>query len=116
MGIDLLGKGQSLSCSADDWRDLTGLATQFGWTPRGTLAPRYFECEETADWNGGYASNDGQIIDEVDANNMRIALKALRHDMLKEDDLLPSERKTSIDLTFVDNVIALLRNGAVTIL
>ena len=39
MGMDLIGRGGSMSLHWDDWRSLLKLAEQYGWQPEGTTGP-----------------------------------------------------------------------------
>ena len=70
MGIDLVGAGGSISLSFDFWRDCHRLAVAFGWHPGGTIGPHQL----SSDWDGGYFTNDWQLVTDDDAKAMAAAL------------------------------------------
>jgi hypothetical protein len=94
MGVDLSTHGDknkigSIHFNWSGWHEILRVANEYGWKPMGTtLEP--FEAvnittgevtimnEDGEDWDGGYGSNDFQVVSEEDALNMREALlKAL---------------------------------------
>lgn len=87
-----LGEGFNIAT----WHSLFGLATIFGWEPRGTIMPCWVDKEtgertplpccdpnnsregewiEDDDWDGSYFSNDCQEINADDAKNLAEALE-----------------------------------------
>ena len=63
MGVDLFGKHGGEMFNWHGWRACLERAIEFGWTPEGTLAPTDFSSE----WQGGYYSNDYQVVTDSDA-------------------------------------------------
>ena len=63
------------------WAKALELAILYGWQPKGTRAPAYFDSYEIdADWHGMYLTNDGQTVKTEDAFLLAAALeKSLEH-------------------------------------
>src|SRR5262245_36340842 len=70
MGMDLLGEHGSERFSARGWRECLERAIEFGWTPEGTVASPDFP----GDWQGGYGTNDWQLVTDSDARGLGEAL------------------------------------------
>jgi hypothetical protein len=70
MGMSLTSKrdDSSFSFSTIEWEKVLELGKEYGWIPLGTSAP----LEKT--WNGGYLSNDGQIVSNEDGEALANAL------------------------------------------
>ena len=50
------------------WGKALELAHAYGWQPLGTCPPPHMDlAQQNAEWNGNYATNDGQIIRAEDA-------------------------------------------------
>ena len=83
MGYDLVGNNDSyFRWNNVQWLRVSGLAATYGWEPEGTTLPPYFArnmgLADPEEWDGGYGSNDFQIVSDEDARNMGRALhKAL---------------------------------------
>tara|TARA_Y100001934_G_C12342833_1_gene771119 strand:- start:1664 stop:2002 length:339 start_codon:yes stop_codon:yes gene_type:complete len=82
MGFDLYGKKDSCCLNWSDWRETFELAIENGWKPAGTKPPdeettkKLYGCDSQMvdNWNGGYFSNDFQLVTAEDATNMANAL------------------------------------------
>jgi hypothetical protein len=61
-----------------DWDRCMGLAEEFGWHPAGTAPPDDWQ----GSWDGGYYSNDLQMVEESDA---RALGEALLHGIANEE-------------------------------
>ena len=87
MGMDLIGRGGSMSLHWDDWRSLLKLAEQYGWQPEGTDQGRLSqEGKDQASghsWSGTYFSNDYQIVADSDARALGQALLRAADDVRK---------------------------------
>ena len=70
MGMDLLGTNGDERFSLSGWRMCLERAVEFGWNPEGTVAPKELVCE----WNGGYHTNDFQLVTDRDARALGEAL------------------------------------------
>jgi hypothetical protein len=58
------------------WAKALELAILYGWQPKGTRAPAYFDSYEIdADWHGMYLTNDGQTVKAEDAFLLAAALE-----------------------------------------
>jgi hypothetical protein len=93
MGMDLIGRGGSMSLNWDDWRSLLELAEQYGWQPEGTTGPLdqgrlSQEGKDQASghsWSGTYFSNDHQLVADSDARALGQALLRAADDVRKRD-------------------------------
>ena len=93
MGMDLIGRGGSMSLHWDDWRSLLKLAKQYGWQPEGTSGPLDQDrlSQEGKDQasgrsrNGTYFSNDHQLVADSDARALGQALLRAADDVRKRD-------------------------------
>jgi hypothetical protein len=76
MGYDMSNsKGDEAHLTMSLWSDFFRLAMEYGWEPMGTVSP----YEDNVVWDGGYFSNDFQLVTETDAANLANALeKAIR--------------------------------------
>ena len=58
------------------WAKALELAELYGWRPMGTCSPSHLDLEKlNAEWDGGYMTNDGQIVKAVDALLLAFALE-----------------------------------------
>ncbi len=78
MGFDLESKSDGLRVSNMGWAEMLGIAELYGWKPLGTSPPKGVK---RAVWDGGYHTNDGQLITAPDAQSLASALE----DALKDD-------------------------------
>ena len=71
MGYDLsnLDTGDDYRFNIHGWGPILSLAEKYGWQPAGTVLPG------DKDWEGSYYSNDGQIVQYQDAQNIAKALE-----------------------------------------
>jgi|SRR5215813_3761197 len=69
MGMILDGAGGNIWVNVFEWGQLLRLAQTYGWMPAGTLLD-----EPNVDWNGGYQTNDWQLVTADDARNLADAL------------------------------------------
>jgi len=91
MTMELRGRGGSQSLTLSQWSDILIRANKHGWEPLGTRIP----ASKYPKWEGGYCSNDGQLVVAADARSMAVALecslnckcklpKALNRNQIKE--------------------------------
>jgi hypothetical protein len=58
------------------------LAELYGWQPMGTEPPSVYDFHKLcAEWDGGYLTNDGQMIKAEDARSMANALEKALNDI-----------------------------------
>jgi hypothetical protein len=107
MGMDLSGKGGYFRFSHQNWRAILELAHEYGWEPAGTKPPEFIVYapdgvtvdevgtraarQHHGNWDGGYFTNDLQVVDDQDAANIADALERALDDVPEEggrDDLL----------------------------
>jgi hypothetical protein len=107
MGMDLSGKGGDFRFSHQNWRAILELAHEYGWEPAGTKLPEFIVYapdgvtvdevgtraarQHHRNWDGGYFTNDLQVVDDKDAANIADALERALDDESDEggrDDLL----------------------------
>tara|TARA_B100001245_G_C22583504_1_gene289947 strand:+ start:108 stop:566 length:459 start_codon:yes stop_codon:yes gene_type:complete len=89
MGYDLQSRtGNCFEWQISDYPKALKLAEAYGWQPQGTTnSPVVVDGlgmvagADPKDWNGGYTSNDCQIVSEVDAANMAEALERALEDI-----------------------------------
>jgi hypothetical protein len=79
MGYDLLGKRGFFRFSEQGWYHCLDVACAFGWEPAGTQLPdgppeARGNPEPDWKWDGGYGSNDWQIVTDDDAKALVAAL------------------------------------------
>jgi len=76
MSFGLYRGNDEFYCNGVVWGYLLRLAHQYGWEPQGTEGPDWGdEWAPFGDWDGGYVTNDHQIVKAEDAQNMAAALK-----------------------------------------
>ncbi len=91
MGVDLMSEagGPSFMANWYGWRWLFDLACRYGWEPQGTIYPDidYFrrnypdtpesdlDPDYAKTWNGGYFTNDEQLVTAEDALEMAKAIE-----------------------------------------
>jgi hypothetical protein len=104
MGFDLSNRqGQSYRFNFFDWPNLLRLAEQYGWEPEGTtLDPEHLAdreedeelspeevaaevAESLEKWEGGYCTNDFQVVSAEDARNLADALEKALPDIPEHD-------------------------------
>jgi hypothetical protein len=100
MGMDLSGKGGDFRFSHQNWRAILELAHEYGWEPAGTKPPEFIVYapdgvtvdevatrswrQRYANWDGGYFSNDYQVVCDEDAANIADALERALDDVPDE--------------------------------
>lgn len=79
MSVDLVNENDSSFWTNNRaWYRILSLALMYGWKPAGTLRPPDWDDHPRLKdeiWDGGYATNDGQIVTDVDALAMAAALE-----------------------------------------
>ena len=114
MGMDFIAPHGTEMTNWTGWREIYGLAVEFGWEPAGTICPDGCDPEN---WEGDYFSNDGQLITDEDAAALAAALRrAIAANVLKStasDRQEPSEKEAEVVPTFMaETVKKLKRSGA----
>jgi len=62
--------------SRQSWAKALELARLYGWRPMGTQQPSIHDFYKlSADWNGTYLTNDGQVVKAADAHSLAAALE-----------------------------------------
>jgi hypothetical protein len=100
MGMDLSGKGGYFRFSRRTWRTILEQAHEYGWDPIGTKPPEFIVYAQdgvTVDevgtragrqyhgnWDGGYFTNDHQVVVDEDAANIADALERALGDVPDE--------------------------------
>jgi hypothetical protein len=72
MGLDLTGKGGYFRWTWSGWGNVLKLGLVYGWEPAGTGPPR---GTPAAEWEGDYASNQGQLFKAREAKQLAGALE-----------------------------------------
>ena len=70
MSYELINPSTTLcrKFSKQSWAKALELAQLYGWQPRGTQPPQEYDFRKlSADWNGTYLTNDGQLVKAEDA-------------------------------------------------
>jgi hypothetical protein len=93
--------GEVFSCSNIQWGMILEAAEYCGWEPNGTQLVDE-DGNEAEDWDGAYDSNEGQIVNEIDAENIA---KTLENGLKNKADLLASTQFIEDDLPFITNFI-----------
>lgn len=75
MGYCLARHDESCSFNISGWAEIKKVARENGWNPQGTLAPLRWNNAKLGDWEGGYGSNDWQIVTAEDADALASALE-----------------------------------------
>ncbi len=118
MGVDLYGRGRSLSMNWAGWESCFRIASAFGWSPAGTAAPDDFDevrraANPTVKWDGGYFSNDYQRVTDCDAQAFARALfRALR--AVRSGEMLTVEQHfalKSAEPGFIEELAWFARTG-----
>jgi hypothetical protein len=74
MGVDLANShGQNQHLNWPGWTYIMTLALAHGWKPLGTRLSDDYGIDP--DWDGGYGSNDGQVVTAEDADALATALE-----------------------------------------
>ena len=92
MATDLVRKedGERLSMSNQMWAFLLTSAEATGWKPAGTTLLDDETEEERVDWDStDYSSNDGQSVDEEDAEAMAESLQDFKN---QSNNIGPKEK------------------------
>jgi hypothetical protein len=78
VGFDFYrSENDAFSMGQDSWAHVYALSVRGGWEPRGTEPPRGLGKDERKAWDGGYDSNDGQILTDLEATAMVLALEKM---------------------------------------
>lgn len=86
MGFDIQNSvGDEFSCSNMFWFNILEIAEANGWEPKGTTLWDDDNNKEDEDWDGTYATNDGQCMSTEDMENMLNALKKARKEGVTKD-------------------------------
>src|SRR3712207_9235910 len=94
MGRDLSGEGGYFRFSIHGWCAALELAHEHGWEPAGTEPPEFTvyapdgvtvdevrtraERQRYANWDGGYFTNEYQVVSDEDAANIEIGRASCR--------------------------------------
>ncbi len=90
MGMDLSGPTGDFGWDYFSWHKLLRVAERFGWQPAGTvLSPEELGHMPDGQWDGGYTSNDNQIVTAADAERLAAALERALPDIPDADVLAP---------------------------
>ena len=72
------------------WAKALELARLYGWQPMGTRPPSHLDFYQLcAEWDGGYLTNDGQMVKAEDAASLATALERSLDDI--SDDNIPTD-------------------------
>jgi hypothetical protein len=71
MTMELQGRGGWQSFTLSQWSDILIRANKHGWEPLGTRIAK----SKDPKWEGGYCSNEGQLVVAVDARALAAALE-----------------------------------------
>ena len=81
--------GAEFRVSKNAWLHILELAEEYDWEPLGTIPPRFndpLRNLEYEDWEGGYDTNDFQIVTDVDSTEMASALENALQDMASQEE------------------------------
>lgn len=93
MGMDLSGPGGEFWWDFFRWHKLLRIALRHGWEPAGTLLPLVETVEfPEEDWDGGYVSNDHQLVTAEDAAALADALERALPTISDTNTLTDAER------------------------
>lgn len=84
MSYELFNPSTTLcrTLSRQSWAKTLELARIYGWQPQGTRPPSIYDFRCLgADWDGGYLTNDGQMIKAEDALSLAAALEKALDDI-----------------------------------
>jgi hypothetical protein len=90
MSYDLISRSTTLcrTFSRQFWAKALELAGKYGWKPLGTRPPSHIDFSQLeAEWDGRYATNDGQTVKAEDAFSLAAALERPLDDI--SDDNIP---------------------------
>ncbi len=88
--------------SADAWHAYLNAARSFGWKPEGTHAPSDYE----GDWDGSYASPDGQWVKSGDARRLGLALERLVNAVQSGEKMTEEQREAVKELEKFDKELS----------
>jgi hypothetical protein len=99
MGFDLTSNsGEAYQLRTHAWTLLLYIAEAYGWKQQGTLAP---EGVRSGEWDGGYATNDGQFISAEDAAELAAAWERMLADPRRVDKVIEIANVIDRDLRMV---------------
>ncbi len=92
MGMDLSNRhGDGFRFTIFSWADMLDLAMTHGWKPQGTQPwepEDEYDCSwsggDPPTWDGGYSSNDGQVVTASDSRNLADALQKAQPEKFEE--------------------------------
>ena len=88
MSYELISRSTVLcrTFSRQFWAKALELAGLYGWKPTGTRPPSRIDFYEIgAEWDGGYLTNDGQMVKAEDARALAVALERSLDDIPNEN-------------------------------
>lgn len=92
MGMDLHSEtGAEFRLSRNAWLHILELAKEYGWEPLGTIPPTFddpLRNLEYKGWEGGYDTNEFQIVTDVDSAEMASALENALQDIASQEEAL----------------------------
>jgi len=98
MSVDLINEtGNTFRTGNRSWRKIFILAQMYGWEPACTLSPPDWDDHprlKDEPWDGGYFTNDGQVVTSPDAHNLAAALEEALLDITDE---IPAEEVSGQD-------------------
>ena len=84
MGMNLVSEtGERTWFRLSAWSKVLQLARMYGWEPYGTTIPKSY-MEEELEWDGGYGTNEGQLVEAHDALKLAEALARALSDIPDE--------------------------------
>jgi hypothetical protein len=90
VGFDLTSEsGESYQMRSGGWSLVLSVADAYAWAKQGSLPP---EGVAATDWDGSYASNDGQRVTAEDARALADAIER----MLADEDRVARVREVAI--------------------
>ena len=96
MSYELISRSTVLcrTFSRQFWAKALELAQSYGWQPGGTCPPSHLDLHQfDAEWDGRYATNDGQTVKAEDALSLAAALERSLDD-ISSDNLPMDVRRT----------------------
>lgn len=113
MGFDFTSEsGETYQVRSGGWSLMLYVAESYGWEKRGSVAP---EGMDAGEWDGGYATNDGQRVTSEDARALADAFERMLADpgrvvkvreiemQLDRDVLKVAKEQHGVDLPARDN-------------
>jgi len=119
---NLIGQGESLSLSLEEWAQALQLAHLYGWKPAGTLQPEPEDASSVEpalldQWDGRYFDPLAQWVTDEDARRLGAALQAALPELADGpgDPGSPQEVFPDLGKKSVERLIALCLSGALQI-